>query len=91
MDRCGGTFRMVGVLFVMMLLFQLGGCVVEWPISKEVHTTTEQQVLPVAVSPDTPQIKPSEVSRYVELGYSAWIAEPGTNYSTDAYNAELLK
>jgi metallophosphoesterase (TIGR03768 family) len=86
MKKCDYTFRVIGVLFALTILMQLAGCVVEWPIAKEVYTTAEQQVLPVAVSPDTEQIKPAEVPRYKELGYSDWTFGPGTNYSLDPNN-----
>ena len=54
-----------------------------WPISKDVVTTAERQVLPVAVSPDVPRISPGEVSKYAEYGYSAWEAGSGTSYNSD--------
>ena len=54
-----------------------------WPIAKDVYTTAEQQILPVAISSDTPQINPSEVSLYEKYGYSDWQKGNGTNYSQD--------
>ncbi len=80
---CNGMSRTVGVALSLAFLLQLAGCVVEWPISKEVYTTAEQQVLPVAVSPDTQKITPSQVALYEQLGYSDWLVGGGTNYSTD--------
>ena len=46
--------------------------VVSWPIAKNVYTTAQQQVLPVAVPPSAPQIGPGDVAQYKEYGYSAW-------------------
>jgi metallophosphoesterase (TIGR03768 family) len=46
--------------------------VVSWPIAKNVYTTAQQQVLPVAVAPSAPQIGPGDVAQYQEYGYSAW-------------------
>ena len=46
--------------------------VVSWPIAKNVYTTAQQQVLPVAVAPSAPQIGPGDVALYEPYGYSAW-------------------
>ncbi len=81
-----GVVRSIGVICALAFLLQMAGCVAEWPISKVVYTTAEQQVLPFAIASGTPPIKPSEVPRYVELGYSAWHASPGTDYGTDPKN-----
>jgi len=78
-----GTSGLIRAIFTLVLLLPLAGCVVEWPIAREVRTTAEQQVLPVAVSPGTQEIKPADVPLYKELGYSAWTIGPGTNYSPD--------
>lgn len=68
-------------LFVALILLQLAACeedngtgsqVVEWPIAGEVFTTAEQQIRPMALSPDTPHIHPGDVSLYEQYGYSTW-------------------
>jgi hypothetical protein len=46
--------------------------VVSWPIARKVYTTAQQQVLPIALTPSTPQIGPGDVAQYAEYGYSAW-------------------
>jgi metallophosphoesterase (TIGR03768 family) len=51
--------------------------VVKWPISKDVFTTTQQQVLPVPVSASAPQLNPRDIDLYTEFGYDAWRAGPG--------------
>ena len=51
--------------------------VVQWPISKDVFTTVQQQILPVSLSSSTPVINPRDIARYAELGYSAWQTGPG--------------
>jgi metallophosphoesterase (TIGR03768 family) len=56
---------------------------VEWPIAEDVFTTAEQQIIPVGLSPDTPQINPADVSLYEQYGYSAWQAGAGTSYGSD--------
>ena len=79
------------VILMSMLIFYLSGCsssdnsnhVAEWPIADAVFTTAEQQINPIAVSADAPQINPREVSLYDVFGYSAWQTGPGTNYSLD--------
>jgi metallophosphoesterase (TIGR03768 family) len=86
MNPRNGTFKPIGVILALVLLLPLAGCVVEWPIAKEVYTTAEQQVVPVPVPAGTEEIGPAEVSRYAELGYGAWEVAPGTNYSLDAGN-----
>lgn len=48
-----------------------------WPISSEVHTTAERQVLPVPISPETPHVNPAQVALYSQYGYSAWQPGPG--------------
>jgi metallophosphoesterase (TIGR03768 family) len=57
--------------------------VTAWPIAKDVFTTAQQQILPVALSADAPEVNPAEVPLYEKYGYSAWQAGPGTNYSPD--------
>ncbi len=51
--------------------------VVSWPISKEVFTTTQQQILPVPVSTTAPQLNPRDIDLYSEFGYTAWQAGQG--------------
>ncbi|WP_243373360.1 TIGR03768 family metallophosphoesterase [Geotalea sp. SG265] len=48
-----------------------------WPISKDVYTTVQKQVLPVPVSSAEPQINPRDLKLYGEFGYSAWRIGPG--------------
>jgi len=70
-------------------LFLLAGCPDQhhkapgWPIAKEVYTTAEEQVLPVALPADTPIINPADVSLYDQFGHSAWHFGPGTDYSSE--------
>lgn len=54
-----------------------------WPIAKDVFTTAQRQILPIALSADTPKVNPADVPLYAKYGYSAWRAGPGTNYSRD--------
>ena len=61
---------------------------VEWPIAKNVFTTAQQQVLPVALSADTPKVNPKDVPFYEKYGYSAWRPGAGTNYSHDHGNPQ---
>ena len=51
-----------------------------WPIANEVFTTAEQQILPVGLSTDTPQINPADVPLYEQYGYSAWYAGAGLTH-----------
>jgi len=46
--------------------------IVSWPIASHVYTTSQQQVLPVAVPPSAVQINPGDVADYATYGYSAW-------------------
>jgi metallophosphoesterase (TIGR03768 family) len=48
-----------------------------WPISNQVLTTVDQQIIPVAIPGRTPQIGPDQVSLYSQYGYSAWQTAPG--------------
>ncbi len=61
---------------------------VQWPIAKDVLTTAQQQILPVALPADTPKVNPAEVPLYEKYGYSAWRAEPGTNYGQDVGHSQ---
>jgi len=54
----------------------------------EVFTTAQQQILPIGLSKDTPQINPADVSLYGQYGYSVWLAGNGTNYSQDPGNTQ---
>jgi metallophosphoesterase (TIGR03768 family) len=45
---------------------------VSWPIAKQVFTTAQQQVCPVALSPSVRQLHPGDVSLYAQYKYSAW-------------------
>ena len=51
-----------------------------WSIAKNVYTTAEQQILPVAIPADTTQIRPDEVSLYAKYGYSDWEIGSGLAY-----------
>ncbi len=46
--------------------------IVSWPISRQVYTTAQRQVCPVAVPPTALQINPGDVVDYARYGYSAW-------------------
>ena len=46
--------------------------VVSWPIAKQVYTTAQRQVCPVAVPASAPHINPGEVVDYARFGFSAW-------------------
>jgi metallophosphoesterase (TIGR03768 family) len=54
----------------------------------EVRTTAERQVLPVALTSETPPIIPTDVAHYAEYGYSGWNFGEGTNYSADSENPQ---
>ena len=55
-----------------------GSGVVEWPISPDVFTTAERQVLPSVLPAGVPRIKPADVPLYAQYGYSAWHADAGS-------------
>ncbi|MGD0229199.1 MAG: TIGR03768 family metallophosphoesterase [Syntrophorhabdales bacterium] len=88
------SLRLFSVIFAFMILqLQLAACggggggggsdpqaPVAWPIANQVYTTAQQQIMPVAVPPNTPQINPGQVSLYAQYGYSAWQAGPGLDY-----------
>jgi metallophosphoesterase (TIGR03768 family) len=57
-----------------------GSPVLEWPIADEVYTTAELQILPVALSGDTPQISPNQVSQFAQYGYSFWQTGSGLDH-----------
>jgi metallophosphoesterase (TIGR03768 family) len=88
MSLCKVMAGPASVLFAFVVLLQLGGCVAEWPIAKDVYTTADQQVLPVALPADTPAVNPKDVALYADFGYSAWHTGPGTNYSNDPAKAQ---
>lgn len=46
--------------------------IVRWPIARQVYTTAEQQVSPVALSAATRQLHPGDVALYAQYKYSAW-------------------
>ncbi len=48
-----------------------------WPIAAQVFTTAEQQVHPLGLSAETPQIAPADVPLYAQYGYSAWYVGNG--------------
>lgn len=50
---------------------------VQWPISNEVFTTAQRQILPLPVSTNAPQINPRDLELYSEFGYDAWQMGPG--------------
>lgn len=51
------------------------------PISKDVFTTVQQQILPVELPADTPLINPADVPLYETFGYSAWQKGAGLPYA----------
>ncbi len=79
-------FRLFCFLFPLALFSQLAACgggdsssqqaAAEWPIAKDVYTTAEQQILPIALDNNTPQINPRDVWLYEVFGYSAWQVGP---------------
>lgn len=89
---CIRNAQLFSLIVALMLQFHIAGCgndpldptPVEWPIAKSVFTTTQQQILPVALPADTPQVNPADVPLYEVFGYSAWHIGPGTNYSTNS-------
>ena len=50
----------------------MGTQVVKWPISKNVFTTVQQQILPIPVAADAPVLNPRDIDLYSEFGYTAW-------------------
>jgi len=88
MNMCNRNLRPISMILAVILALQLTGCVVEWPIAKEVFTTAQQQILPVGLSTDTPQINPADILLYEEYGYNDWEVGAGTNYSTDPNNPQ---
>ena len=45
---------------------------VSWPIAKQVYTTAQQQVCPVALSAAVRRLHPGDVALYSQYRYSAW-------------------
>jgi metallophosphoesterase (TIGR03768 family) len=79
--------RLLGWVGVLVLALHLAGCVdppepppAGWPIAKDVFTTAQEQILPIALPSDTPHINPADVPLYAEFGYSAWQTGPGLSY-----------
>ncbi len=68
--------KSVGIGIGTLQLAACGGStkpqVVSWPIAKNVYTTAQRQVLPVALTASTPHLKPGDVPLYDKYGYSAW-------------------
>ncbi|GFO55911.1 hypothetical protein GMSM_29180 [Geomonas sp. Red276] len=61
--------------------------VMRWPIAKDVYTTVQQQILPVLIAADLPQLNPRDVRLYSEFGYDAWHVgggQPHTVWTTIA-------
>lgn len=56
---------------------------VRWPISTEVYTTAQRQVLPASLPANTPKVLPHEIANYATYGYSRWTIGPGTSYPGD--------
>lgn len=46
--------------------------IVRWPIARQVFTTAQRQVCPVAVPATAVEINPGDVVDYATYGYSAW-------------------
>ncbi|MHC9538487.1 MAG: TIGR03768 family metallophosphoesterase [Vulcanimicrobiota bacterium] len=75
------------IVLVLILMQALAGCSSSTSsagstgegsvVDSAVTTTVKQQILPVAIAPDTPGIAPREVSLYETYGYSAWQVGPG--------------
>lgn len=70
--------------------------VVRWPISKDVYTTEERQILPVPVSASAPQIAPKDLALYTQYNYSSYTVGQGLpntvweNIATKAPNVAHL-
>ena len=47
-----------------------------WPITEEVYTTAERQILPVPLSANQPQLTPRDLTLYADYGYTAWQVGP---------------
>jgi metallophosphoesterase (TIGR03768 family) len=54
-----------------------GSQLTQWPISSDVYTTAEHQVLPVPISASAPQISPKDLALYTQYNYSSWTLGPG--------------
>ena len=50
---------------------------VTWPISSDVYTTAERQLLPVPVSASAPQINPKDLALYTQYNYSSYTVGKG--------------
>jgi metallophosphoesterase (TIGR03768 family) len=81
--------RRFSLILALLLPVQLAGCggsstpspqIAEWPIAGDALTTAQEQILPVGLSADTPQVNPREVSLYAQFGYTAWRAGAGLPY-----------
>jgi metallophosphoesterase (TIGR03768 family) len=81
--------RWFSVILSLSIPLLLAGCggdntpsprIAEWPIARDVYTTAEQQILPIALSAETPKINPREVPLYAQFGYSAWRTGAGLPY-----------
>jgi metallophosphoesterase (TIGR03768 family) len=88
---------LLGLFCVLTLHLQLAGCgwwdpfnlwPAEWPIDANVFTTAQQQVLPVSLASDAPQLNPADVPLYEQYGYSAWERGAGTDYGSDPNNPQ---
>lgn len=55
--------------------------VVTWPISKDVLTTAQQQILPVPLSATAPPLNPRDIDMYAEFGYTAWQTGQGLTHT----------
>lgn len=55
--------------------------VVRWPISKDVYTTAERQILPGPVSASAPRLAPKDLALYDRYNYSSWVAGRGLPYT----------
>ena len=81
-------FSHLGLLSTLMLTLPLTACQDDdssqqakpWPITSTVYTTAEQQIQPIAVNPEAPQINPNAVALYSQYGYSRWQTGPGLDY-----------
>jgi metallophosphoesterase (TIGR03768 family) len=58
-----------------------GSQLTQWPISSDVYTTAEHQVLPVPISASAPQISPKDLALYTQYNYSSWTLGPGLPYT----------
>jgi metallophosphoesterase (TIGR03768 family) len=69
------------VLFLSYLAAAQNPSVPTYPITRNVYTTLERTVTPIAVPPGAKQLLPCQISEYAKNGYGYWNPEgPGSPY-----------